>query len=140
MEWCWQQVPSARPSMSQVQAELQSLHALLTSPSTLLSAVSQAAPLAGAGSFASLHLLLAASAPKAGSLSPSTTQEAAPKADSSFGAGSGFVPLDAAQNVKSGAALSSSALKPLASSATLGLPPATIPKHSPGSSSDAKIT
>jgi serine/threonine protein kinase len=117
MEWCWQQTPSARPSMSQVQSELQSLHALLTAPSAVLPLASQTLPMAGAGSFPSLSLAAGPSSSK----NPSTFVG---------GLGAGFVEVEGGLSTGTGKP-SSSALKPLAASGTLGLAPARIPSHFP---------
>jgi serine/threonine protein kinase len=55
MRWCWQQAPQDRPSMSEVQSELQRIHASLTAP-TVASVQLMAAPLA-AGTYPSLSLV-----------------------------------------------------------------------------------
>ncbi len=108
MEWCWQQVPSARPSIGQVQAELQSLHALLTTPMALLSLASQPVPLA--------------------------TVTPAPCTAGSFtaGFGSDFVAVGHGSGPDN-AKPASSALKPLASSGTIGVALPSVPAVFPGS-------
>ncbi len=121
MRWCWQQLPSARPSMSQVQSELQSLHARLITPSLQSSATGEGLrPLAGAGVMAAA----AASGSEA---------KAAAGAVGSFTAGLGgeFVAVcdDACAHASHKPA--SSALSALASSATLGLTATTLPPSFP---------
>ncbi len=108
MRWCWQQLPSARPSMSQVQRELHTLHSLLTSPSghaVLMSPAHQMSSM-GAGAF------------------PSVSGSGA-----SF-AGSGFVALCSGPTSGS-VATPSSALKPLASSGSIGQSTPALPSQFP---------
>ncbi len=116
MEWCWQQAPSDRPTMSQVQSELQVLHSLLTAPSAVLPLTTQAAPLAGAGSFPSLSLV-----PGSGSRVESGTilGPASTSAGSGFASQPDFAPLTAESGSAGNAKYSSSALKPLDSSGAI---------------------
>jgi serine/threonine protein kinase len=127
MQRCWQQLPSARPSMSQVQTELQSLHALLTTPSLQSSKTGEALrPLAGGGVMAAAAAL--------GSETKAAT-EAGSVGSFTFGLGGGFVAVgDGCGAGSAGSAAhkpASSALRALASSTTLGLSAATVPSAFP---------
>jgi serine/threonine protein kinase len=113
MEWCWQHVPSSRPSMSQVQTELQSMHAALSFPSSLMPHASETA--------------LAANAL---SLSTALASSSSSGSGAGFAAGSSFVAVEAVANAQT----VSGALRPMESSGAIAslapvLPP--FPLFSP---------
>jgi hypothetical protein len=116
MRWCWQQLPGARPSMSQVQSELQSLHALLTTPSLQSSKTGEGLRPLGGGGVMAAAAVSGSDARSAGSFTA--------------GLGDGFVAVGDGCSA-GGTEPASSALRPLATSGTLGLSPAAVPPAFP---------
>ncbi len=112
MRWCWQPLPSARPRMSQVQSELQYMHASMCAPS------GPSGQLPGAGTFPSLSLLSgadSASQSGAGAVLGLVSGSLPALSSSTAGSTAESRPSPASHPVFN------SKLEPLASSADIGL-------------------
>ncbi len=131
MRWCWQQAPKDRPSMSEVQSELQRMHASLTAP-TVASVQHLVAPLA-AGTYPSLSLVPSGSSAGAGAgFLPLSDSGSSPACSSSSSSASAS-PAPFASTFDSG---SGSASAPASTSATA----ASAPHPPPPSDSALKST